>query len=60
MLMMLPVAYREPLLLQVLGGFTSAEIGQLLGTSEAAVMQRLTRARNALRDILEPELARKK
>jgi len=45
----LPEAYREPLLLQVLGGFSCAEIAGMLGTSEGAVMTRLTRARQALR-----------
>jgi RNA polymerase sigma-70 factor (ECF subfamily) len=45
----LPETYREPLLLQVLGGFSCAEIAGLLGTSEGAVMTRLTRARQALR-----------
>jgi RNA polymerase sigma-70 factor (ECF subfamily) len=46
---MLAPQYRQPLLMQVLGGFSCAEIGQILGLSEAAVMQRLTRARRALR-----------
>ncbi|SRR6266404_64985 len=46
---MLPRTYREPLLLQVLGGFSCAEIAGMLGTSEGAVMTRLTRARQALR-----------
>ncbi len=46
---MLPETYREPLLLQVLGGFSCAEIAGMLGTSEGAVMTRLTRARQALR-----------
>ena len=45
----LPETYREPLLLQVLGGFTCGEIAGMLGTSEGAVMTRLTRARQALR-----------
>jgi len=45
----LPETYREPLLLQVLGGFTCAEIAGMLGTTEGAVMTRLTRARQALR-----------
>lgn len=45
----LPETYREPLLLQVLGGFSCAEIAGMLGTSEGAVMTRLTRARQALR-----------
>lgn len=47
----LPASYREPLLLQTLGGFSCAEIGQMLGTSEGAVMTRLTRARLALRKL---------
>jgi RNA polymerase sigma-70 factor (ECF subfamily) len=46
---LLPEIYREALLLQVLGGFTCAEIAGMLGTSEGAVMTRLTRARQALR-----------
>lgn len=46
---LLPEAYREPLLLQVLGGFNCAEIAAMLGTSEGAIMTRLTRARQALR-----------
>jgi RNA polymerase sigma-70 factor, ECF subfamily len=46
---LLPETYREPLLLQVLGGFSCAEIAGLLGTTEGAVMTRLTRARQALR-----------
>lgn len=45
----LPLAYREPLLLQVLGGYSCAEIAALLNTSEGAIMTRLTRARQALR-----------
>jgi RNA polymerase sigma-70 factor (ECF subfamily) len=49
MVRLLPETYREPLLLQVLGGFTCAEIAGMLGTSEGAVMTRLTRARQALR-----------
>jgi RNA polymerase sigma-70 factor (ECF subfamily) len=45
----LPLPYREPLLLQVLGGFSCAEIASMLDTSEGAVMTRLTRARQAMR-----------
>lgn len=45
----LPETFREPLLLQVLGGFSCAEIAGMLGTSEGAIMTRLTRARQALR-----------
>ncbi len=55
----LPRTYREPLLLQVLGGFSCAEIGNMLGTSEGAVMTRLTRARLALRKASGVEARRK-
>jgi len=44
--------YREPLVLQVLGGFSCDEIAQQLGVSKAAVMTRLFRARQTLREIL--------
>ena len=47
---LLPRAYREPLLLQILGGFNCREIAGMLDTSEGAVMTRLTRARQALRN----------
>ncbi len=55
-LWLLPEGYREPLLLQVLGGFSGAEIGAILEVSEATVMQRLTRARQAMRKLLAPEM----
>jgi RNA polymerase sigma-70 factor (ECF subfamily) len=45
--------YREPLLLQVLGGYSCDEIAELLGLSPGAVMSRLFRARRKLRAILE-------
>ncbi len=45
----LPILWQEPLLLQVLGGLTSREIAQALGTTEGAVQTRLSRARRALR-----------
>src|SRR5262249_12723161 len=45
----LPASYREPLVMQVLGGFSCAEIAAALGTTEGAVMTRLTRAPQALR-----------
>jgi len=53
----LPDSHREPLLLQVLGGFSCAEIGAMLSLSEANVMQRVSRARRALRELLEPEIS---
>jgi RNA polymerase sigma-70 factor (ECF subfamily) len=48
----LPESLREPLLLQLLGGFSCAEIGWLLETTEDAAMTRLTRARRTLRGAL--------
>jgi RNA polymerase sigma-70 factor (ECF subfamily) len=45
----LPEEYREPLVLQVLMGFTTAEIAGELGLSTAAVLTRLFRARKQLR-----------
>jgi RNA polymerase sigma-70 factor (ECF subfamily) len=53
-LMALPASYAEPLALQVLGGFSCAEIAAMLGTTESATMTRLTRARQALRRLVEP------
>jgi RNA polymerase sigma-70 factor (ECF subfamily) len=45
----LPPVYREPLLLQVLGGFSCEEIATLMNVTPGAVMTRLSRARLALR-----------
>jgi RNA polymerase sigma-70 factor, ECF subfamily len=45
----LPLEYREPLIMQVLGGFTTTEIAQELSLSSTAVLTRLFRARNKLR-----------
>jgi RNA polymerase sigma-70 factor, ECF subfamily len=56
---LLPETYREPLLLQVLGGFSCAEIAGMLGTTEGAVMTRLTRARQAMRRQYEPALPKR-
>lgn len=49
----LPASLREPLLMQVLGGFSCAEIAKALGTTEGAIMTRLTRARQTLRKQLD-------
>jgi RNA polymerase sigma-70 factor (ECF subfamily) len=57
----LPDDYREPLVLQVLMGCSTAEIAQQLGLSVAAVLTRLFRARRQLRALcgedtrLDPE-----
>jgi RNA polymerase sigma-70 factor (ECF subfamily) len=44
--------YREPLVLQVLGGFSCDEIAAQMGLSRGAVMTRLFRARKQLRAML--------
>jgi RNA polymerase sigma-70 factor (ECF subfamily) len=49
--MRLPIEYREPLALQVLGGFSTEEISRELALSSTAVLTRLFRARNKLRVI---------
>ena len=48
----LPDDYREPLLLQVLGGLSCDEIAVELGITRAAAMTRLFRARQKLRAAL--------
>jgi RNA polymerase sigma-70 factor (ECF subfamily) len=53
-LLALPPSYAEPLALQVLGGFSCAEIARMIGTSEGATMTRLTRARQALKRLVTP------
>jgi RNA polymerase sigma-70 factor (ECF subfamily) len=41
--------YREPLLLQVLGGFSGKEIAEILDLNNNTVMTRLFRARSKLK-----------
>jgi RNA polymerase sigma-70 factor (ECF subfamily) len=49
--------YRDPLLLQVIGGFTCKEIGAMLDLNSNTVLTRLFRARKALREQLaEPDV----
>jgi RNA polymerase sigma-70 factor, ECF subfamily len=43
--------YRIPLVMQVIGGFTSAEIAQEMDLTIPAVLTRLFRARNQLREL---------
>src|SRR5690554_772432 len=54
-MMQLDSNYRDPLLLQVIGGFSGKEIAKILDLNNNTVMTRLFRARSKLRDILEPE-----
>jgi RNA polymerase sigma-70 factor (ECF subfamily) len=51
----LPEEYREPLVLQVLGGFSGEEIASLLSLNKNTVMTRLFRARNQLKEALDDE-----
>jgi RNA polymerase sigma-70 factor (ECF subfamily) len=44
--------YRDPLLLQVIGGFSCREIGEMLELKTNTVLTRLFRARKQLREIL--------
>ena len=48
-ILQLPIEYREPLIMQVLGGFSIEEIARELSLSTSAVLTRLFRARNKLR-----------
>jgi RNA polymerase sigma-70 factor, ECF subfamily len=47
----LPIEYREPLTMQVLGGFSVEEIARELNLTASAVLTRLFRARNKLRTL---------
>jgi len=51
----LPAEYSEPLVLQVLGGYSGDEIATMLNLNKNTVMTRLFRARNQLKDALEKE-----
>ena len=48
-IMRLPIEYREPLVMQVLGGFSTEEIARELELTTTAVLTRLFRARQKLR-----------
>ncbi len=49
--------YREPLVMQVLGGYSCDEIADTLGISSSAVMTRLFRARKKMRELLGDDKA---
>jgi RNA polymerase sigma-70 factor (ECF subfamily) len=57
-LMKLPDEYREPLVLQVLMGYSTAEIARELNLSGPAVLTRLFRARRQLRAACGEDLSR--
>ena len=50
---MLAEDYREPLVLQVVGGYSCQEIADIMGLSAGAVMTRVFRARRQLRSLFE-------
>ena len=49
----LALEYREPLILQVIGGFSGEEIADILALNRNTVMTRLFRARSQLKERLE-------
>ncbi|OJU34888.1 MAG: RNA polymerase subunit sigma-24 [Alphaproteobacteria bacterium 65-37] len=51
----LPASLREPLILHTIEGMSQAETAETLGVSEKAVETRLRRARQRLREELDPE-----
>ena len=51
----MPEEYREPLVLQVIGGFNGEEIAGILSLNKNTVMTRLFRARNQLKEAVDDE-----
>ena len=47
--------YREPLVLQVLMGYSTSEIAETMGLKQGAVLTRLHRARHKLKDSVEKQ-----
>ena len=47
--------YREPLVLQVLMGYSTSEIAEMMGLNQGAVLTRLHRARHKLKDSMETQ-----
>lgn len=53
-IMQLEKEYRDPLMLQVVGGFSGKEIAEILDLNNNTVMTRLFRARIKLKEIMNP------
>lgn len=51
-LKVLPTEYLEPLLLQVIGGYSCDEIATIMDSKSGAIMTRLSRARQKMREIM--------
>ena len=45
--------YREPLVLQVLMGYTTTEIAEQMGLKQGAILTRLHRARHKLKEVID-------
>jgi len=58
-IMKLAPEYREPLVLQVMAGFTGDEIAEILSLNRNTVMTRLFRARNQLKEQIEKQSERR-
>ncbi|WP_299014947.1 sigma-70 family RNA polymerase sigma factor [uncultured Photobacterium sp.] len=58
-IMKLSPEYREPLVLQVMAGFSGEEIAEILGLNRNTVMTRLFRARNQLKEQIEKQSDRR-
>jgi len=54
-LKVLPNEYLEPLLLQVIGGYSCDEIASIMDSKPGAVMTRLSRARHKMRELMTSE-----
>ncbi len=54
-IMRLSPEYREPLVLQVLAGFSGEEIAEILDLNKNTVMTRLFRARNQLKEFMDSQ-----
>ncbi len=57
-IMKLDIEYREPLFLQVVGGFSGEEIAEILELNKNTVMTRLFRARNQLKEKMDESESR--
>ncbi len=58
-IMKLTPEYREPLVLQVMAGFSGDEIAEILDLNRNTVMTRLFRARNQLKEQIEKQSERR-
>ena len=55
----LEIEFREPLMLQIIGGFSTDEISNILALNKNTVLTRLYRARNKIKDILSDNKSRR-